>query len=100
MEKLAKILLLILNIFIDTFLVIVGLILILWMIFGVSPEKSVQNTLTWIQESWNFVWGIESRGNTGHISQEFQKRAHREIYVAQPNKKDETAPEFVTQPYK
>ncbi len=100
MEKLGKILLLILNIFIDIFLIFVVLILLLWSIFGITPEKSVQNTLIWIQNSWDSLWGIESSGRSTELSYRLQKPSHRNLYVAEPNQRDETSGDLITQPYK
>ena len=97
MKKLGKVLLLILNIFIDVFLLMVVLLLLLWAIFGVNPERLIQNTLTGIQYSWDALWGIEPQRDANQISPKFQRRAHRHIYVIQPNKRNE---EIVTQPYK
>ena len=99
MEKLGRILLLILNIFIDTFLVLFMLMLILW-VFGVSPERSIRNTFVWIQYSWDSLWEIESRMDSNSLSQKFQKRAHRHIYVIEPSKQKGSTERIISQPFK
>ena len=97
MEKLGRILLLILHIFIDTFLVLVILLLLLWGLFGLRPDHLVQQALVGIQYSWDSLWGIEQQNDSSQLSHKFQKRAHRQIYVSEPNKRGEN---IVTQPYK
>lgn len=97
MKKLGKVLLLILNICIDTFLLMIVLLLLLWAIFGVNPGTSIQNAFIGIQYAWDSLWGIEPQKDASQLSPKFQKRAHRHIYVVQPNKRDE---DIVTQPYK
>ena len=97
MKKLGKVLLLILNVCIDAFLLLVVLLLVLWAILGINPGQSIQNAFVGIQYAWDSLWGIEVQGGDSQISPKLQRRAHRHIYVVQPNKRDE---DIVTQPYK
>lgn len=96
MQKLGKILLLILNIFIDIFLVSVVCFLLLWLILGITPEQSLQKSMVWIT---SFVGG-ESQEKTDKLSKKYQQRAHRNLYVQELNKKDESGNERISQPYK
>lgn len=100
MEKLGKVLLLTLNICIDIFLIVVFIILLLWAILDISPEKSVQNTFMWIQTSWDALWGITPKERTVQISPKLQDRAHRQIYMIAPNKRKKSSEDIIVQPYK
>ena len=100
MEKLGKIIFLILNICIDVFLIALALLLALWIIWDIDPQKSVRNTFGWIENSWNALWGIEAKEMSSSVSEKLRERAHRQIYLVEPNKRDETAEDIITQPYK
>ena len=100
MEKLGKILLFILNIFINAFLIMVAGVLALWLFWGITPEYSVQRTLTWIEYKWDSLWGYSPKERTQMISPKYRKRAHRHLYVSEPNKRTDSTEEIITQPYK
>ena len=100
MEKFKKFLLLIINIFIDIFLISLAIVLLLWMIFKIPPEKSVQSSFSWIQESWDALWGIEVKERDALLSKKFYDRAHRHIYVETPKKRGKREGNIITQPYK
>ena len=100
MEKLGKVLLFILNVFINLFLIMTVFILALWIFFGVTPQQSIQSSFMWLETSWNSLWGYETQERKMQLSPKYQKRAHRQLYVEQPNKRDKSADDIVTQPYK
>ena len=100
MEKFGRILLLILNILLNTFLVIVALILIFWLFFGVSPEISVQKTANWIQHSWDSLTGYTPTGSTETMSQKQKRRAYRNIYVQTEDDIEKNKHGHISQPHK
>ena len=95
MEKLGHILLLMLNILINLFLIGAALVLILWFVFDLSPEKSVQGVMRFVEEKWASLTGKTLPKEIDQLSQKQKDRAFHELYVPERQNK-----ERVTQPYK
>ena len=100
MGKLGKILLLILNFCVDTFLVAVAFFLVLWLIFGITPRQSVQSGILWVEQKWDALLGRKPVEEIPQLSSKYKKRAHRNLYVQEQNKKDENQAGPIGQPYK
>ncbi|MGN0919649.1 MAG: hypothetical protein ACI4OR_02690 [Alphaproteobacteria bacterium] len=96
MEKLGEFLLLILNILINVFLIGVVLLLLLWIIWGITPKQSLQKSIMWIEDAT----GRSASQQPQQLSEKYQQRAHRYLYVQEPDKKDESETERVLQPYR
>ena len=100
MEKLGHILLLILNIFLNTFLVMVALVLIAWLFLGIAPEKSIQATANWIQHKWDSLTGYIPPEQTEQISQKQKRRAYHHIYVQTEDDIENNKRGYISQPHK
>lgn len=98
MKKWGEILLFILNFCINVFLIAIVVMLLLWLILGITPEKSVQGTALWIEQNWNYLIGRTSKERTEDLSQKQKEKAHRYIYLQEPSKHDEG--ERISQPYR
>ena len=97
MKKFGRILLLCLNILIDIFVLVVVIFLALWLFWGIPPERSVQRTMVWIENTWDGLTGRSPKERTEQMSARKRERAHRNIYVEEENKQHRKQ---VTQPYK
>ena len=96
MQKVEKILLLVLNILIDIFLISVVVSFVLWLIWGITPEKAA----LWIEQTWNSLTGYTVSERSLQLSEKYQRRAHRYVYVQEPDKKEENKEGPITQPYR
>ena len=100
MEKLGHILLFILNVLLNTFLIVIALILIFWLFFGVTPETSVQKTANWLQHKWDSLIGYSPPESVELISEKQKRRAYRNMYVQTEDDIEKNKPGYTSQPHK
>ena len=100
MKKLGHILLFILNVLIDTFLILLALLLILWIFFDIPPKETIQNSIIWVEKTWEDFTGKSPEERLEGLSKKQREKAHRELYVREKIKKGSREEERITQPYK
>ena len=89
MKKFGRFLLLCVNVSIDIFLLIIIIFLALWLLWGITPERSVQGTMFWIEKTWDFLTGKVPEERTEQMSAKVREKAYQNMYVEEENKQHE-----------
>ena len=97
MKKLGKIFLFVLNILINIFLISIFVVLTVWAVWDVSPDKSVQQVFLWIENKWDRLTNTASEEKMKDLSKKYQKRARRHLYILENKKPSQE--DRLTQPY-